>query len=66
MLKLLVAGIAIQSSWFLISATIDVSTIGMSAVGALPSHLISSNSKMSGPLLNPSKTIQAIHAQICT
>ena len=66
MLKLLVAGIAIQSSWFLISATIDVSTIGMSAVGALPSHLISSNSKISGPLLNPSKTIQAIHAQICT
>ena len=41
--KILVAGIAIQSSRFLTAATIDISTIATAAVGAMPSQIIGSN-----------------------
>jgi hypothetical protein len=37
--KILVAGVAIQSSRFLVAATLDVSTIAVSAVGAFPAQL---------------------------
>jgi hypothetical protein len=41
--KILVAGIAIQSSRFLVAATLDISTIAVSAVGAFPAQMTAEN-----------------------
>lgn len=38
--KILVAGVAIQSSRFLTAATLDISTIATAAVGAIPSQIV--------------------------
>ena len=43
LLWLLVAGVWIQSSWFLTAAVVDVSTITLAAVGSFPSQVISEN-----------------------
>ena len=37
------AGLAIQASWFLVAATLDISTITTGAIGGLPSQLLASN-----------------------
>jgi hypothetical protein len=42
-LRLLIAGIGIQASWFLVAATLDLSTIGVAAVGSLPAQIITTN-----------------------
>ena len=44
LLRILVAWIWVQASWFLTSVVIDLSTITMSAVWALPSQVLSQNS----------------------
>ena len=46
-MKILVAGIGIQSSRFLVAATLDVSTIAMAAVGAFPAQLMTVNTDFS-------------------
>ncbi len=42
-IRILVAGVWIQSSWFFTAAIIDISTITLSAAGAFPSQVISDN-----------------------
>jgi hypothetical protein len=50
--KILVAGVAIQSSRFIIAATLDLSTILVSAVGAFPSQLTANNAQIRSVLEN--------------
>ncbi len=46
--KILVAGVAIQSSRFLTAATLDISTIATAAVGAIPSQIIGGSDDLYG------------------
>ncbi|MDR0860659.1 MAG: hypothetical protein LBO09_06935 [Candidatus Peribacteria bacterium] len=50
--KILVAGIAIQSSWFIIAAILDVSTIATSAIGAIPSQVLAGDPKIENAIEN--------------
>ncbi|MDR0369301.1 MAG: hypothetical protein LBH96_01880 [Candidatus Peribacteria bacterium] len=47
LLKILVAGVGIQASWFIVAATLDISTIATSAVGSLPAQLIHTDTRFS-------------------
>jgi len=44
--KILIAGIGIQASWFLVAAILDISTIAVITVGTIPSQLISDNAHL--------------------
>lgn len=44
-LAFLVAGILIQMSWFLVGATLDISTVATSAIWAFPASMIADKSK---------------------
>jgi len=46
LIKIIVAGIGIQASWFLVAATLDISTIAMSAVGSIPAQLIATDTRL--------------------
>lgn len=50
--KTLIAGVLIQASWFLIWATLDVSTILISSLGTIPAQVISSNKSLEKELTN--------------
>jgi hypothetical protein len=50
--KILVAGITIQSSWFIIAAILDVSTIATSAVGAIPSQVLANDTRIEKAIKN--------------
>lgn len=41
LIKMIVAGICIQASRFLVAATLDIATIATSALGSIPAQLIS-------------------------
>jgi hypothetical protein len=43
--NILIAGIAIQASRFIVAATLDISTIATAAVGALPAQLIATQNQ---------------------
>lgn len=47
LLKILVAGICIQASWFIVAATLDISTIATAAVGSIPAQLINEDVNIS-------------------
>lgn len=48
--KLLLAGIGIQASWFLIGALIDLSTVATVGIGALPLQMLKQEDVGSKPL----------------
>ncbi|GHW02497.1 hypothetical protein AGMMS50249_2830 [candidate division SR1 bacterium] len=68
LLKLLVAGIAIQASRFVTFAVVDLSTIMISAVGAMPSQFISTSNTLpdnfADILRDPEKNGEAAYNQI--
>lgn len=57
-LALMVAGILIQASWFLIWAMLDISTIAVSAIWALPWQIIADSSTFQWTLTQEYKHIQ--------
>ncbi len=48
--KLLIAGIGIQASWFIVGALIDVSTVATVGIGGLPLQLLNNEEAGKKPL----------------
>ncbi len=46
LLRLLIAWVGIQASWFLVAAIIDISTVTLTAVGSFPAQVISNSQYM--------------------
>ena len=55
LIKLIVAGIGIQASWFLVAAILDISTIATSAVGSIPAQLIATDARLSNGMFQESE-----------
>lgn len=60
LLKILVAGICIQASWFIVAATLDISTIATAAVWSIPAQLINEDVNISEGITKTGKIWELI------
>lgn len=61
--KVLVAGVLVQASWFIIAATLDISNIVTSTLGTLPGQIISTTPEVAGDFSQNSHIFFQKHIQ---